>query len=151
MEATQCTARARSGNRCGQKAILGGTVCRFHGGAAPQVKRRAALRLAELVDPAIGTLAREMVKADKSSDRQRAANSILDRAGIARAPSSELDAARTMLMERLLAAREAEGLGPPAAIDAGELVATVVDDAPPEPKKRPADAPKKKPKKVRKK
>lgn len=52
---TQCTARAKSrirvcdcnGNRycdkcrCRNKAILGGTVCDFHGGGAPQVKHAA--------------------------------------------------------------------------------------------------------------
>ena len=56
----RCTARSKgTGERCKQTAIPGGTVCRFHGGGAPSVKRKAALRLASLVDPAIGTLARD--------------------------------------------------------------------------------------------
>jgi hypothetical protein len=33
--------------------IKGGTVCRFHGGSAPQVKRKAQERLEALVDGAI--------------------------------------------------------------------------------------------------
>ena len=52
----QCKAKStRTGKRCGKVAILGGTVCRFHGGAAPQVKAAAAQRvrdmLAEAIDP----------------------------------------------------------------------------------------------------
>lgn len=134
----QCTARSKgSGERCRQTAIPGGTVCRFHGGGSPSVKRKAALRLAELVDPAIATLAREMVSADKSSDKQRAANSILDRAGITRGQSSELDVARALLLERLLEARGAPRAALPAsAPDPLEIIADVVDDVPPAPKPR---------------
>lgn len=41
----QCTGTTKSsGERCKKQAIEGGTVCRFHGGAAPQVKARAAVR-----------------------------------------------------------------------------------------------------------
>lgn len=129
----RCSATSRqTGEQCKNPPIKGGTVCRYHGGGAPAVKQKAALRLASLVDPAIGTLAREMVKADKSSDRQRAANSILDRAGITRGQSAELDVARALLLERLLEARGASrALPAPAAADPLEIVAEVVDDAPP--------------------
>lgn len=138
----RCAATSRqTGEQCKLPPIAGGTVCRFHGGAAPQTKQKAALRLASLVDPAIGTLAREMVKADKSSDRQRAANSILDRAGITRGQSAELDVARALLLERLLEARG----GPRPALaapvtDPLEIVAEVVDDDPPAPKRAPRKA-----------
>ena len=144
----RCTARSKgSGEQCKQTAIPGGTVCRFHGGGAPSVKRKAALRLASLVDPAIGTLAREMVKAEKSSDRQRAANSILDRAGITRGQSAELDVARALLLERLLEARSGPRPAPVAsAPDPLEIVAEVVDDEPAKPKRAPRKrAPKKEP------
>lgn len=43
----QCTARSKSsGGRCRRLAVPGGTVCRWHGGSAPQVQRAAARRLA---------------------------------------------------------------------------------------------------------
>lgn len=101
--ASQCKATSKTtGNRCGAPSIPGGAVCRHHGGAAPQVKRKAALRLLELIDPAITTLAREMMTADKSADRQRAANSLLDRAGVPRSTTSpDSEAAKDLLVERL--------------------------------------------------
>ena len=40
----QCKATSRTGNRCKNKAIPGGTVCRFHGGASPHVASKAAVR-----------------------------------------------------------------------------------------------------------
>lgn len=44
----QCTAPSRqTGERCGNAPTRGATVCRFHGGAAPQTVRKAAERLAE--------------------------------------------------------------------------------------------------------
>lgn len=44
--ADQCTAKSRSGNRCGNPPVPGATVCRFHGGRAPQVAAKAAQRVA---------------------------------------------------------------------------------------------------------
>ena len=53
----QCKAKAKStGKPCRRNAIAGGTVCQVHGGAAPQVKRKAAERLRALVHPAIDRL-----------------------------------------------------------------------------------------------
>ncbi len=45
--AQPCTARRRDGSPCGSYAIRGGSVCRMHGGAAPQVKHAAHMRLLE--------------------------------------------------------------------------------------------------------
>lgn len=39
----QCTARTRQGKQCGNGALPGTTVCRMHGGAAPQVQRKVQL------------------------------------------------------------------------------------------------------------
>lgn len=46
---TQCTATARTtGKQCNQWAIQGATVCRTHGGLAPQVRDKATRRLAAM-------------------------------------------------------------------------------------------------------
>ena len=115
----RCQAHTTSGEPCKNAPIRGGNVCHKHGGSAPQVRRKATLRLLELVDPAIATLAREMVKADKSADRQRAANSILDRAGVPRSVTSpDANAARDLLVERLKQLRTKQEAGDmPAAED----------------------------------
>jgi hypothetical protein len=42
----RCTARRqRDGKPCGRFAIRGGSVCRIHGGASPQVQRKAMQRM----------------------------------------------------------------------------------------------------------
>jgi hypothetical protein len=105
-----CTATNRQGQPCQNPAREGSTVCRNHGGNAPQVRRKANLRLIELIDPAIGTLAREMVQAGKSNDRQAAANSILDRAGVPRKAEISSDDARALLLERLIQLRDENNL-----------------------------------------
>ena len=100
-DARRCTATNKSGGRCGQRAIPGGHVCKFHGGAAPQVKRKAQLRLAELVDPAIAQLARMLTQADKDSDKLRAAENILDRAGYGRSATVEVDDKREFILAQI--------------------------------------------------
>lgn len=74
----QCTAHAKSGERCRQPSIAGGRVCRYHGGSAPQVRNAAARRLAVLIDPAIGKLEKSL-KSKTESIAFRAAQDILDR------------------------------------------------------------------------
>lgn len=50
-DSQQCTATAKStGERCKNAAIPGGNVCRFHGGEAQQVKKKASERLDEMAD-----------------------------------------------------------------------------------------------------
>lgn len=53
---SRCVAHRQDGEPCRAHAIHGGTVCRVHGGSAPQVKRKAAERLAEVRDAAITKL-----------------------------------------------------------------------------------------------
>jgi len=51
-ESRRCRATGKAtGKQCKKAAILGGTVCQKHGGGAPQVKAKAAERLADLIDP----------------------------------------------------------------------------------------------------
>ncbi len=42
----RCTARNQAGGQCKNPAVPGATVCRFHGGAAPQVQEAAQRRIA---------------------------------------------------------------------------------------------------------
>src|SRR3546814_19061831 len=115
----QCTAKSTTtGERCTKAPIRGGTVCATHGGSAPPVPKKAALRLLELVDPAIAVLAREMVNADQSADPPRAANSVLDPAGVPRkATVSDGQTAPTLLPARTNALRGDADLHPPTAPD----------------------------------
>ena len=50
-DSDRCTATAKStGERCKQPAVPGGNVCRFHGGSAEQVQKKAQERLDEMAD-----------------------------------------------------------------------------------------------------
>jgi hypothetical protein len=60
--------------------MRGCNVCRSHGGAAPQVKRRAEERLAALVDPAIAEL-RKLLRSNSPAVVLGAVKDILDRNG----------------------------------------------------------------------
>ncbi len=80
----QCSAKRSNGEPCTRRAISGGKVCYVHGGAAPQVKKAARERLAEMVDPALGVLIKAMKMKSKGSPvalAVTAARDVLDRAG----------------------------------------------------------------------
>lgn len=77
----QCKAHLKSGKQCQKYAIKGGAVCGTHGGGAPQVKRSAALRLAALVDPAIGVLATVLKQRKDKRLAFSAAQDVLNRNG----------------------------------------------------------------------
>ena len=47
---TQCQAHYRRGTQCGRAPVPGATVCHYHGGAAPQVREKAAERIAHARD-----------------------------------------------------------------------------------------------------
>lgn len=77
----RCVAKSKTkGKRCTKHAIPGGTVCRYHGGAAPQVKQKAAERLAALVSPAITTLGK-LLRSKQEHVRLKAVQDVLDRNG----------------------------------------------------------------------
>jgi len=82
-DSRRCTATAnRTGERCRAAAIKGGTVCRMHGGALPQVKRAAKDRLMAMVDPALVELRKIIDRTDASdADKLRAIQMVLDRTG----------------------------------------------------------------------
>lgn len=100
----RCYARSsQTGNRCGNPAMQGQRVCRNHGGGTQASLRKARLRMAELVDPAIGVLARILADPHaKPGDRIRAAENVLDRAGIVRRNELDPEMAREILADRLV-------------------------------------------------
>lgn len=127
-----CGARTREGGSCRAPAMDGQARCRLHGGASPQAKRKARLKLIELVDPAIATIARVMVNGAKDADKLRAAEAILDRAGHPRSSRIEgrvsLEESRDVLLQQLLAVRAGQRseLAAPAPLEVVE--AEIVDD-----------------------
>lgn len=83
--------------------------CRNHGGATPNGRAAARLRLAELVQPAMATLARALTDPDVPwSVKQRAADSLLDRAGYPRRVDVDVDAQREGLVDRLWALQQGD-------------------------------------------
>ncbi len=76
----QCRAKNRAGNPCGGRVIRGGTVCRMHGGSAPQVKKSARERLDDMIDPALNRLLR-LIDDESSGIALAAVKDILDRGG----------------------------------------------------------------------
>ena len=83
VERRRCTAHTRDGTPCKNAPILGGTVCRMHGGAAPQVRARADARLINGVPTMLTELRR--IATDESMPaptRLAAIRDWLDRAGI---------------------------------------------------------------------
>jgi hypothetical protein len=81
---TLCTARRRNGEPCQNAPMKGSTVCRMHGGAAPQVRRRAQQRLLEASDLAAAKLVTMMQdKTLPPAVQLAAARDLLDRAGVA--------------------------------------------------------------------
>lgn len=90
-DSRRCSATAnRTGERCRAPAIRGGTVCRMHGGALPQVKAKAKERLLALVDPALVALHKILTDEDvDDAHRVRAALGVLDRTGFG--PGSKVE------------------------------------------------------------
>lgn len=77
----RCTAKNHDQTPCGAYAIRGAAVCRMHGGAAPQVRKAARLRVIEAVDLVVGELLRLALHAENEGVRVRAISLIFDRAG----------------------------------------------------------------------
>jgi hypothetical protein len=79
----RCNATRPDGGRCKREAEDGAVVCDQHGGAAPQVRRRAAERLIMTADNAAQMLVRMMEDTDVPFGvRAKIAQDLLDRAGL---------------------------------------------------------------------
>lgn len=76
----RCTATSKGrGEQCRRSAIPGGRVCRYHGGAAPQVKAKALERLMALQHPAITRLGQLVDQTEFPSTAMAAVKDVLDR------------------------------------------------------------------------
>ena len=73
------TARKRNGDRCGNPASHGGTVCGYHGGNAPAVKAKARLRLEMAVD----RMPKRLFGFADCAGSEAATKDALDRSGLA--------------------------------------------------------------------
>lgn len=91
-EPARCLARKRDGTPCKMPPINGAAVCRMHGGAAGQVKRKAAERIALASDIAAERLVAMMQDPKVPHAVQlSAAKDLLDRAGLNAKTTIELD------------------------------------------------------------
>jgi hypothetical protein len=80
----RCNATRPNGSRCKREAEDGAVVCDQHGGAAPQVRRRAAERLIMTADHAAQMLVKMMEDTEVPFGiRAKIAQDLLDRAGLA--------------------------------------------------------------------
>lgn len=91
---TRCTARSkRTGKRCKAPSMLGGNVCRAHGGAAPQTRAKAQRRLAQAADVLVQRLLGLALGGDvPDAIALQAIRDALDRAGLGAKHALELSA-----------------------------------------------------------
>jgi hypothetical protein len=116
-----CKAHSRSGAPCKKYPIAGAVVCRFHGGASPQVRRKAEERLRELQVPAVhalsDALAADVRQLDRKGEvvvlgpdhanRTRASTAILDRTGLGPSSSSDVTVTASVHLAALIATLDA--------------------------------------------
>ena len=77
----KCSAHTSAGAECKAQAIRGATVCRVHGGMAPQVRNAARARILEALDPAAAELVRIALNAKSEQVRVQAIKELFERAG----------------------------------------------------------------------
>jgi hypothetical protein len=82
LDSKRCTGHKKNGEQCRKFAIYGTNVCRVHGGAAPQVKRAARIRLEMAADRMARHLLGLAEDAASEAVQLAATNSALDRSGI---------------------------------------------------------------------
>lgn len=100
----RCSARSsRTGERCKRPAMLGGNVCRSHGGNAPQVKAKAQRRLQQAADALVQRLL-GMALDGETPDHValQAIRDALDRAGMGAKQSVELSAKEPAPWEEMM-------------------------------------------------
>lgn len=107
----RCTAHSsRTGDPCQRPPIKGATVCRTHGGAAPQVQKAARARILEAADTVAAALVRLALDDETPpAVRVQALRDLLDRAGEGAAQKVEVtthDGDLAVLDAELLRLRE---------------------------------------------
>jgi hypothetical protein len=125
-EERRCRGHKKTGERCQRPAILGGTVCRHHGGAAAHVKKAAQARMDNFADRA----ARILIGIAEAPDtphpvKLAAVKDLLDRCGLSArtAVDVNLELPRYARLFDKIARDTSLGLdGAPAVVD-GEVVA----------------------------
>jgi len=105
-DSRRCTAKAnRTGEQCKNAAIKGSNVCHVHGGAAPQVEKKAQERLDEMADSVTADLQQRLdevfARLDAAEDGdeyvkllrevRQLTTSILDRTGHGKTQTQELE------------------------------------------------------------
>jgi hypothetical protein len=129
----RCTAHRRNGDQCRNSAIKGATVCRVHGGSAPQVQRAAAVRLLMAADSVAGELVR-IALSKKAADgvKVQAILGVLDRAGLSARQEITIEAKVETWETRVQAAvvdwGELAALTPNGGINPDVVYAEVVQD-----------------------
>ncbi|GGR28884.1 HGGxSTG domain-containing protein [Agromyces mediolanus] len=100
---TVCTARRRNGQPCMNYAIKGATVCRLHGGSAPQVRAAAQVRILMASDLAAKKLV-ELMSSPTVGDNVKlaAAKELLDRANVVGTQQVNLELGMPAWEQRLL-------------------------------------------------
>ena len=101
IQARRCKGHLKNGEQCHKPAIRGSTVCRTHGGAAPQVIAAARARLANAADSMASNLVGLARTAESEAVRVRATEGVLDRVGIGRTTEVEIGPAKPKPYEEI--------------------------------------------------
>ncbi|KQQ43080.1 hypothetical protein [Nocardioides sp. Leaf307] len=81
--AVRCEGHYKTGLPCRREAVLGSTVCKNHGGAAPQVRAAAAARIGNAADEMVKGLLTMFTDPDTDArDKIKIAQDMLDRADL---------------------------------------------------------------------
>ena len=107
MPGTQCVAHKKTGEQCQKMAIRGARVCRFHGGAAPQVKAAARTRIELAADKLAQRLLQFAFDGTVADPVALAAiRDALDRAGLSAKQNVEIEVGPTKPYEQILSRLE---------------------------------------------
>ena len=107
----RCSATSKgTGQRCQLPAIKGATVCRSHGGNAPQVRAAAAFRVMDayraLQPKAVAVVETLLDRTEFPTVQMAAVRDVMDRTEGRAGETITVNASVTVVVDRLLAARK---------------------------------------------